>query len=64
MHLVADGDEQEPLLGGGVPDGEEVCLLRDIADCAVDVVDRHLGGDLLGVRLQWGAQFKSVHNKR
>lgn len=54
VDLVGDGHEQEPLLGGRVPDSQQVRLLGDLPDRSVDVVygdlARHLcvagGGDV------------------
>ena len=60
MNLVAEGDEQEPLLGGGIPDGQEVGLLSDLVNRAVDVVDRHLG-DLTGAHIKKNKKKKHTH---
>ena len=60
VNLDADGDDQEPLLGGGVLDSQEVGLLGDLVNCAVDVVDRHLGGDLIGAHIKHKRQRKNT----
>lgn len=42
MYFIGDGHQQEPLLGCRVPDGQQVSLLRDLSNRAVDVIHGHL----------------------